>query len=104
MNPEIESPQAGIKLDDIYFAIFRHKWKIVFFAALGLVIAAWTYFRSAPVYVSEARILIRYVLESKGVNRMGADETVKSPDARGENIINSEIEILSSFDLLREVV
>src|SRR5688572_24928008 len=104
MNPEFESPQAGIKLDDIYYAVFRHKWKITIFAVLGLFVAGITYLRSSPVYISEARILIRYVLESKGINPMGADDTVKSPDARGENIINSELEILSSFDLLREVV
>src|SRR6185503_13389427 len=62
------------------------------------------YFASPPIYVSEAKLLIRYVLESKNVNPVGAADQVRSPDSRGDNIINSELEIISSVDLATNVV
>src|SRR5687767_821791 len=106
MNSELQQPPpaSSLKLDDIYFVIFRHKWKIALFAVVGFGIAAFIYFSTPPVYVSEAKVLIRYIVENKNVNPVGADDQVKSPDKQGENIINSELEILSSLDLARQVV
>jgi succinoglycan biosynthesis transport protein ExoP len=105
MNSEVPSPPPpGLKLDDIYYILFRHKWKIIAFTAAGFAAAASIFFGTAPVYKSEAKLLIRYVLESKGVNPVGADDTVKSPDSRGDNIINSELEIINSMDLAKQVV
>src|SRR4051812_35329452 len=88
---------------DVYYILFRHKGKIGAFlcaAVAGLVIVKLF---SPPVYQSEAKLLIRYVLESKALNPGVNDSGVKSPDRGGENIINSELEILTSLDLAQQV-
>src|SRR5207249_9359220 len=84
--------------------LFRHKWKIALISALGLVAALFLPLLMPVPYQSEAKLFIRYVLESKSPGQVGgADSKVKSPDERGENIINTEMEILTSLDLAQEV-
>ena len=46
---------------------------------------------------------IRYIEDARLPNRPGNNQ-IKSPDSRGDNIINSEVEILTSLDIAREVV
>jgi uncharacterized protein involved in exopolysaccharide biosynthesis/Mrp family chromosome partitioning ATPase len=99
-----ESPPPGIKLGDIYYILFRHKWKIVLSALLGVCAAAGIWVFHGSTYRSEAKLLVRYVRDSKAFDAsLGAQGDVKSPDARGENIINSELEIITSRDLAVEV-
>lgn len=101
------SPQSGgIKPTDIYYVVFRHKWMIVLCSLLGVIAAAGIYFfvPRAP-FKSEAKILIRYVLDVKSVNpNQEGSAQVMSPTSRGDGLINSEMEILSSFDLISQVV
>jgi len=41
MNDEkLESQPSGIDLNDIYYVLFRHKWKIVIFFVAGIVAAS----------------------------------------------------------------
>src|ERR1017187_3556392 len=69
MNRNIEPPApAGITPGDIYFVVFRHKWKIIILTSLGLVAAAVFYFTKQPLYQSEAEIFIRYVTDSHALN------------------------------------
>jgi uncharacterized protein involved in exopolysaccharide biosynthesis/Mrp family chromosome partitioning ATPase len=88
-----------VQLQDIIFILLRHKWKILTCSALGLAAAAALFLVVKPDYQSTAKLLVRYVMDSGGVDAMGADRRIQTPDARGENIINSEIEILTSWDL-----
>jgi len=99
---QVESPQ-GIKLGDVYYTLFRHKKKIIFFFLLGVGAAAYLYVTRPPGYVSESKLLIRYVRESRSVDTTLPSGTVISPDSRGENILNTEAEILTSFDLAVQV-
>ena len=96
-------PPPSISAEDILFVLFRHKWKILTFSILGLVAAALLYFQTPPVYQSETKLLLRYVLERKSLGPITADSQIQSPTAGGENIINSELEILGSFDLAVQV-
>lgn len=99
-------PPPGFSVSDIAYLFFRHKWKILGIFCLGLAGAVGFYFLRPPPYQSEAKILIRYILEAKTAAPTpggAADSQLKSPDSRGENIINSEIEILTSFDLAAQV-
>lgn len=99
-----EPRPAGLKLADVYYALFRHKWKILGFGLVGMAAAAGLWFFMGPVYRSEAKLLVRYVRESRAVDvSLGAQGEVRTPDSRGETIINSEIEILTSRDLALEV-
>jgi uncharacterized protein involved in exopolysaccharide biosynthesis/Mrp family chromosome partitioning ATPase len=100
--PEYEAPTtSGLQIGDVYYTLFRHKWKILICTLAGLVAAAALYKLKTPLFVSEAKLLVRYVMEVKSFGPGGGD--YKNPDAMGTSIINSEMEILQSFDLAREV-
>lgn len=100
---EVESKSPSMGLGDIYFVLFRHKWLVLSSLGAGLLAAVVLFFLDSPKYRSDARLLIRYVRDTKTENPMGNDSQVKSPDSRGENILNSEIEILTSRDLAEKV-
>ncbi len=106
-NKQTTLQPHGMTLGDIYYILFRHKWKIIACSVLGIIVAITLFFFKPIPYQSEAKLFIRYVLDSKSLNPAGnlaaADSRVKSPDERGENIINSEIEILTSLDLAQQV-
>jgi polysaccharide biosynthesis transport protein len=98
----------GFGIRDFYYILFRHKWKIILVFLAGILAALGFYSVKPPLFQSEAKILIRYVLEARatatGSSASGAgDAQIRSPDAGGENIINSEIEILTSLDLAEGV-
>src|SRR4051794_23767342 len=100
----ISPPSPGITLGDIYYVLFRHKWKIISVSAIGLIIALALPSLISRPYQSQAKILIRYVVESKSPGQVsGGDSRVKSPDEGGASIMNSEIEILTSRDLAQQV-
>lgn len=104
MNEEpIIPPAPGMTLGDIYYILFRHKWKIIIFSALGLITALILPAVMSRPFQSEAKIFIRYVLETKSPGQAGGDSRIKSPDEGGGSIINSEIEILTSLDLAQQV-
>src|ERR1041385_8255830 len=99
-------PPSGISLSlgDIYHILFRHKWKITAISAAGLLIALLLPVVWHLPYQSEAKLFIRYVPETKSPGQIGAnDARVKSPDERGETIINTELEILTSVDIAQQV-
>lgn len=103
VDTKIESSGA-IGVGDIYYVLFKHKWKIVGFALIGLFAAAAVY-RTWPdvIYQSEAKLFIRYIQESSAPLNVGEDAQIKSTDQRGETIITSELEILTSMDLAKQV-
>ncbi len=90
---------GGPQLSDIAYVVFRHKFKILICALAGLVAAVAFWFASPSLYVSDAKLLVRYVVESRSVGPADASDQLMSPDSRGENIITSEVELLSSLDL-----
>lgn len=98
------APSSGMKLEDILYVIFRHKWKTLVILVLG-VGAALSVLRLMPVpYESEAKLYIRYVLETKAPSQLAQDDgRIKSVGAGGETIINTELEILTSRDLAQRV-
>ena len=94
----------GISRDDIIFILSRHKWKIGIISTLAILIAGLVYFLWPLPYRSEARLLIKYVVDSKAPAQMGAPNSrVSSPDDRGETILNTELEVLGSFDIALDV-
>ena len=102
-DPRVEGQSGGLSLNDIYFVLFRRKWIILFFALLGTGAAAALYLLHKPVYRSDSKILVRYVVESKSLMPLGDNTQVRSADSGGSSIINSEIEILTSLDLYMKV-
>lgn len=106
MNTQMQSRglvPLGLRITEIAYALFRHRWLVLGFWAFGLAAAAAFYFNTPRKFRSEAKLLVRYVRESKAVDTLGADAQVTSPIRSSQNILGSELEILSSLDLAREV-
>lgn len=94
---------AGLRLEDLWYVLFRHKWMILKLSIAGFLAAGALFLTKKPFYQSEAKLLLRYVQDNRAVGAMDKDSQIKSPDSGGENIINSEREILTSLDLARQV-
>jgi uncharacterized protein involved in exopolysaccharide biosynthesis/Mrp family chromosome partitioning ATPase len=95
---EAEDQGSGFNVNEILIILFKHKWKILVCAAIGLVAAAVVYMKWPRLYVSEAKLMVQYVL----------DKSVIDPESAGgarrdDSILNSELEILTSWDLALKV-
>jgi len=103
MNPKQTSPPppAGISLDEIYYILFRRKWVILGFSLLGFIAAGVALAVKHPNYRSVAELYIRYVAETRP-SETGIETHAVQPDS-GALILNSEISILKSFDLAKQV-
>ena len=93
-----------MSLGDVYYVIFRHKGKIMLFSLMGILAAAALFFLKPPPYQSQAELLIQYVSQARALSLVGSDQKVFMPDSRGDDIINSEIQILTSLDLATAAV
>jgi uncharacterized protein involved in exopolysaccharide biosynthesis/Mrp family chromosome partitioning ATPase len=96
--------QDSLSVGDIYTLLFRHKGTILTGSALGLLAAVILFLLSSDVYRSEARLLVRYVTEATVLDPEATGDRMISPGRGGENVINSEIQILTSRDLVEKVV
>jgi polysaccharide biosynthesis transport protein len=96
----------GMGVDDVLFTLFRHKWIILGFTLLGIVGAVVVRIVKPPLYVSKAKLMVHYVVESRAtVDPRDPDSAnVHQVNPGAENIINSEIEILTSLDIATQVV
>jgi succinoglycan biosynthesis transport protein ExoP len=89
-----------MNLSDIYFILFKHKWKILFFSVAGVIAAIALFFLKPPMYTSACKVYIPNIVEAKSP----LPGQVHSVDDRGDNIMGSEVEILSSGDVALNVV
>jgi len=96
--------QKGFGPHDILFVLFKHKWMIALLTLAGLAAAAGLYHKQEPIYQSTAKLLVRYVVESGSVDPYASMSRPGAGAGRhGDPVILTEIEILSSLDLAREV-
>jgi uncharacterized protein involved in exopolysaccharide biosynthesis len=89
-------------LDDGIYMVSKHKWLISLLSLAGLGAAAAVYLKKIPLYQSESRLLIRYVLERENSDTYQAHQGLGNQVR--DNVINTEIEILTSHDLAFDVV
>jgi len=94
---------SGIHLSDILFALFKRKWTIILCTLLGIIAAAAFYFLYPPVYESQAKLLVRYVLERSAVDPIEAEKAAAASSNYTDRVIDAEIEILTSWDLAVQV-
>jgi len=95
---------SGVRLGDIFFALFKCKRTIIVCAAVGLIAAAAVYFLFPPSYESQAKLLVRYVTERSAVDPADAEKAAaESNNNQADRVIGAEIEILSSWDLAVQV-
>ena len=102
-QPTPTEPSLGLSVGDIYYILFRHKWKILLLSLAGFVAAGVFYYLNPPPYRSEAELWVKYVQQPGTLTVAGSDQKVIVPDARGGDIINTEIRIMTSMDLAEQV-
>ncbi len=100
---EIQQHHSGIHLSDILFALFKRKGTIILCAVVGIIAAAAFYFFYPPVYESQAKLLVRYVLERSAVDPIEAEKAAAASSNYTDRVIDAEIEILTSWDLAVQV-
>jgi uncharacterized protein involved in exopolysaccharide biosynthesis/Mrp family chromosome partitioning ATPase len=98
-QPQASAEAFGVQ--DVLFVVFKHKWMIVLLSLLGLGAAAAVYLTRTPIYQSEAKLLVRYVLERASEDTF--QDSSRPNIIAGDSVINTEIEILTSKDLALEV-
>ncbi len=98
------SPPAPLAIGDLYYLYFRHKGKILGGLLLGVIAAIGMYVANPAVYESEAQLMVRYVSDSTILDQMTTGERITAPGRGGENVINSEIAILGSRDLVEKIL
>src|SRR6202521_3840583 len=100
--PELEeTTQSGLNVHEVLLMLCRHKWKILLCAASGLIASLAVYFLLPPIYESEAKLFVRYVVDKSAVD--GLDSQIKTPNPQTDTVMYSEVEILTSMDLARSV-
>lgn len=104
-NPN-QKQNLSLTLTDVYYVLFRRKWLILISSVLGIFVAIGLYFKSPTAYSSQAKVMVKRVYDNTGVPVSGqGDMNPVTPVTGGpEGLINSEVEILSSFDLALRVV
>jgi len=85
--------------NDIFYILFRHKWKISICTVLGLGTAAAIFFFQPQPYQSDAMLFIRYVTENSAPGLPGGSDSKVSSPGSGSTILNTEVDILSSLDI-----
>jgi Mrp family chromosome partitioning ATPase/uncharacterized protein involved in exopolysaccharide biosynthesis len=101
MNPRQKDsppPPAAITLRDVYYVLFRHKWLIAILIALGVAAGAVVHSLWTFPYYSEAKIYIRYIQDATTPTVGDGSSKVQSLNLPA-NILNTELEILTSRDL-----
>ncbi len=86
---------------DILYILFKHRIMIIIFAIIGLGAAGTAYYLNVPMYQSDAKLLVRYVVDKSAIDPDSAAGA--SVNRYFEGVINSEMEILTSWDLAVEV-
>jgi uncharacterized protein involved in exopolysaccharide biosynthesis/Mrp family chromosome partitioning ATPase len=97
-----EQPGLSLGLADIQFILIRRKWLILAFALVGIIAAGALYITKQKMYRSTAKLVIRFIQEKRDVTA-GDDTQFRSPDTRGDTIVNTELEILTSWNLSQAV-
>jgi uncharacterized protein involved in exopolysaccharide biosynthesis len=100
-EPEPEPQHSGLNFHDLLFIFFRHKWKILLFALAGLAAAVALYFILPRYYEADAKLLVRYVVDKSAAD--SPDDPQVRSGSQSENVINSEVEIMTTLDLAKEV-
>ena len=93
----------GLSLVDIYFVIFRRKWLILFFTAIGVAGGLGYFLLKQPPFQSTAVVMISYVTEMHPDDIGNNGSRTISMTEQGLSVMNSEMKILGSFDLFQQV-
>lgn len=100
---ESEPPNSSVNVNSVLFALFKHKRRIVLSAFAGILAAVAAYYFYPPVYESQAKLLVRYVLDRSVVDSIDGASVAAASGRSMDSVIGAEIEILTSWDLVLQV-
>ena len=72
---------------------------IAILTLLGFVAAAAVYFSFPPLYQSEAKLLVRYVLDRSAIDSIDGSTSSTASSRSIDTIIGAEVAIITSWDL-----
>src|ERR1043166_3763702 len=91
--PQTPHHQSSFTRADLLSALFKHKWKIVLGAVIGLLAAGGAYLAYPKAYVSEAKLLVRYVVERSTVDAVDTTKGAAGYAPMSDTAIGSELSI-----------
>ncbi len=111
MSEIIENENAGSEerthqasLRDLYYVLFRHKWKMILFFLTVIITVTLGTFLTAAIYRSEAKLMVRLGRENVSLDpTMTTGQIINVSQSRLDEI-NSEMEIIKSRELAEKVV
>ena len=104
-EPKWHRNSSGLKPTDFLFIFYEHRIKIVLFSLIGLAAAATYYFLAdRNSYIAQAKLLIRYVVERTAFDPSTSSVGSKLLRHHSANVVDAEMQILSSSDLALMVV
>src|SRR5262245_14434790 len=92
------APNSGAMVDDVLYTVFRHKWLIVSFVVLGIAAAGVVRMLKPPLYQSEAKVQVKYVMQTTGAAPAGPETQVSALGLGGQEIMDAEVELIRSWD------
>jgi len=99
-----ETEPSNFNLRNILFAIFKWKRTILGFTIIGILAAVGVHFFYPTVYESDARLLVRYVLERSGYDPVDAVQGQRGGTGlTNDGVIAAEVSIITSWDLSVQV-
>jgi succinoglycan biosynthesis transport protein ExoP len=98
-----EPEHSNFNLTSVLIAIFKWKRTILAFTLLGIIAAAAVFFFFPKAYESDARLLVRYVLERSGYDPVDAVSGQRETGLTTDAIIAAEVSIITSWDLSVQV-
>ena len=99
----LEPAPTGFSLVDIYFVLFRRKWLIIIFTVLGILAGGAYYMLRPPPYQSSAKLFIKYIADMTPNSATDPGQRVINMQDRVDSALNSEMQILTSFDIYEQV-
>lgn len=97
-----QAAPGGFSVQDVLFVVCNHKWLILLFSIIGFGTAAAVFMAQKPLYQSQAKLLVRYVLERPTLDTYHAQVDPGTAPGVAPAVITTEIEILTSADLALE--
>jgi uncharacterized protein involved in exopolysaccharide biosynthesis len=99
---EETGPQGSLR--DLYYVLFRHKWKIIVFFLAAMIVTAVRIALTSDTYLSEAKLLVRLGHENVTLDPTATTGTIVPVRPSHESAINTELEILKSQEIAEMAV
>lgn len=92
-----QAAKSGFNVQDALFVLFKHKWMILALSLIGLLAAALVYRNRVPLFVSESKLQVLYVLQRENVDSFQKQTTPGQEPLN--SVIGPEMDVLMSVDV-----